>query len=282
MCDVIIDTGASLSLISKDFYNSLLFKSTIVREPFSRRLKSATGGPIRTLGRTEIYLTIGSTKYKIYLLVCDGVESKVILGNDFLHHWGFTIDYNRGYLWNDRNTMYKFNIGDNNNTSINQILISATDYVIPPNHTAFIQSIPRRHPKGRFSLLNKSVLIESLDQDNCEYTIPRSIMDSSYTIGVPISNPHSFPININKFDPIASAYYFDSDSINIINNNTNHINLNNKNNNENQAIDIGEIDVGKNLSKEEELKIKNLITQFKDLFTNEISIFTHSIDRTHY
>ena len=278
-CDIVIDTGASTSLISKEYYDKLLFKSAIVKEYCTRRLRDASGSVIKSLGRTETFITIGTIVYRVYLVVCERLSNNVILGNDFLHHWGFTIDFNRGYLWSNKNTYYKFNIGNNgNDTSINQILIASESYAIPANTSMHIKCNPRRHPQGRIQLLNKSVMLESLDLE-VEFVIPHSVVNSNYIIDTLIINPNPYSININKFDPIASAYYFD-DQINNTNNNINDT-INIIDDKVNNIKDISEININNKLSIEESNRLIELVKEFDDLFSNEISLsHTHLTEHT--
>ena len=77
---VMLDTGASVSLISKSFFSTLSGKVLTNSE---KSLVSADGESMNIIGQTTVNISIGKNEIAWKVHVCDSLVSKVILGYDF-------------------------------------------------------------------------------------------------------------------------------------------------------------------------------------------------------
>ena len=88
--DCLVDTGATLTLISTKVWNTLC-DDTLPLDKFEQDLQSASGELINIKGRTQVELVINGSKYKLDIVVAD-VDADVILGLDFLMKEGGKLD----------------------------------------------------------------------------------------------------------------------------------------------------------------------------------------------
>lgn len=80
---MLVDTGSSKSLISKDFYDSLDM-TNVTSEKTNTKLLTANSTEINVFGEVMLPLTIGSKEYTQHFIVADIKEFKGIIGMNFL------------------------------------------------------------------------------------------------------------------------------------------------------------------------------------------------------
>ncbi|GFX35220.1 hypothetical protein TNCV_100271 [Trichonephila clavipes] len=94
-CNMIIDTGANVSIIRNDLAQKL--KEKLIWTPPRVVLQTVTGEKIDIHGKLKIKIKFGDTTYQHAVYVAD-IADPFILGLDFLKEHGFTLDFNKNEL----------------------------------------------------------------------------------------------------------------------------------------------------------------------------------------
>ena len=124
----LIDTGASVSVIHVEQYESIPSNVRPSLESHTIPLKAANGEPVRTFGKSTIPLVLENGKRILHPFVIADINTPVIIGVDFLVQKVQQIDLEKGML-NIDGEKHRFNI----NTEIVQTsnVYVAQDTVIP-------------------------------------------------------------------------------------------------------------------------------------------------------
>ncbi|GFS98370.1 retrovirus-related Pol polyprotein from transposon 412 [Trichonephila clavipes] len=94
-CNMIIDTGANVSIIRNDLAQKLTEK--LIWTPPRVVLQTVTGKKIDIHGKLKAKIQFGDTTYQHAVYVAD-IADPFILGLDFLKEHGFTLDFNKNEL----------------------------------------------------------------------------------------------------------------------------------------------------------------------------------------
>ncbi|GFX65296.1 hypothetical protein TNCV_4821861 [Trichonephila clavipes] len=94
-CNMIIDTGANVSIIRNDLAQKL--KEKLLWTPPRVVLQTVTGEKIDIHGKLKVKIKFGDTTYQHAVYVAD-IADPFILGLDFLKEHGFTLDFNKNEL----------------------------------------------------------------------------------------------------------------------------------------------------------------------------------------
>ncbi|GFV08916.1 retrovirus-related Pol polyprotein from transposon 412 [Trichonephila clavipes] len=94
-CNMIIDTGANVSIIRNDLAQKL--KEKLLWTPPRVVLQTVTGEKIDIQGKLKVKIQFGDTTYQHAVYVAD-IADPFILGLDFLKEHGFTLDFNKNEL----------------------------------------------------------------------------------------------------------------------------------------------------------------------------------------
>ncbi|GFW02867.1 retrovirus-related Pol polyprotein from transposon 412 [Trichonephila clavipes] len=94
-CNMIIDTGANVSIIRNDLAQKL--KEKHIWTPPRVVLQTVTGEKIDIHGKLKVKIQFGDTTYQHAVYVAD-IADPFILGLDFLKEHGFTLDLNKNEL----------------------------------------------------------------------------------------------------------------------------------------------------------------------------------------
>ena len=81
-CNALIDTGATRSVISENYYRSLMLPTP--KQVYNIDVRSASGNRMKTMGMTEYTFSLGKQPYTYNFLVCKDLSRPIILGLDFL------------------------------------------------------------------------------------------------------------------------------------------------------------------------------------------------------
>ena len=84
-CNALVDTGATRSCISKEFYQQLMQPQ--IRSLYQMTVVSATGSNVKPMGMTTCEILIGKRKFRMDLIVCEKVGRPCYLGLDFLRKY---------------------------------------------------------------------------------------------------------------------------------------------------------------------------------------------------
>ncbi|GFS87290.1 retrovirus-related Pol polyprotein from transposon 412 [Trichonephila clavipes] len=94
-CNMIIDTGANVSIIRNDLAQKL--KRETYLDPAPRGATDRDGEKIDIHGKLKVKIKFGDTTYQHAVYVAD-IADPFILGLDFLKEHGFTLDFNKNEL----------------------------------------------------------------------------------------------------------------------------------------------------------------------------------------
>ena len=81
-CNALIDTGASKSVMSEEYFQQLMLPD--LRQIYNIDIKSASGSKIKTTGINTCTFSIGKHHYTFDFVVCKNLSRPFILGIDFL------------------------------------------------------------------------------------------------------------------------------------------------------------------------------------------------------
>ena len=84
-CNALVDTGATRSCISKEFYQQLMQPQ--IRSLYQMTVVSATGSNVKPMGITTCEILIGKRKFRMDFIVCEKVGRPCYLGLDFLRKY---------------------------------------------------------------------------------------------------------------------------------------------------------------------------------------------------
>ncbi|GFX43578.1 retrovirus-related Pol polyprotein from transposon 412 [Trichonephila clavipes] len=94
-CNMIIDTGANVSIIRNDLAQKLKRETPL--DPAPRGATDRDGEKIDIHGKLKVKIRFGDTTYQHAVYVAD-IADPFILGLDFLKEHGFTLDFNKNEL----------------------------------------------------------------------------------------------------------------------------------------------------------------------------------------
>ncbi|GFW57352.1 retrovirus-related Pol polyprotein from transposon 412 [Trichonephila clavipes] len=126
-CNMIIDTGANVSIIRNDLAQKLQEK--LIWTPPRVVLQTVTGEKIDIHGKLKVKIKFGDTTYQHAVYVAD-IADPFILGLDFLKEHGFTLDFNKNELRSIHEEVTIFKI-EHRTESIRQVTANE-NITIPP------------------------------------------------------------------------------------------------------------------------------------------------------
>ncbi|GFU45006.1 retrovirus-related Pol polyprotein from transposon 412 [Trichonephila clavipes] len=126
-CNMIIDTGANVSIIRNDLAQKL--KEKLLWTPPRVVLQTVTGEKIDIHGKLKVKIKFGDTTYQHAVYVAD-IADPLILGLDFLKEHGFTLDFNKNELRSIHEEVTIFKI-EHRTESIRQVTANE-NITIPP------------------------------------------------------------------------------------------------------------------------------------------------------
>ena len=77
-----MDTGASKSIISEEYFQQLMLPD--LKQVYNVDIRSASGNQLKILGLTKCTFSIGNRSYTYDFVVCKNISRPFILGIDFL------------------------------------------------------------------------------------------------------------------------------------------------------------------------------------------------------
>ncbi|GFU71982.1 retrovirus-related Pol polyprotein from transposon 412 [Trichonephila clavipes] len=126
-CNMIIDTGANVSIIRNDLAQKL--KEKLIWTPPRVVLQTVTGEKIDIHGKLKVKIKFGDATYQHAVYVAD-IADPFILGLDFLKEHGFTLDFNKNELRSIHEEVTIFKI-EHRSESIRQVTANE-NITIPP------------------------------------------------------------------------------------------------------------------------------------------------------
>ena len=251
----IVDTGASISLISRDEWESLrsddepLLPSDIVAE-------AANNSPIGTLGKVNVLLEVNDTQrsnHEFYVAI--EMISEVILGLDWLMNHQVIIDTSKMLLKFPDSHCQPLTVHDS--SLKNPAVVELSDDVEIPGRHEIIQTARIRNPmisesvlEPNFDLAEKGVLVASVLVRPKEQKVPIQIVNpGADTVklykGTNVGYLQQIDVELN--DPVLQSH-----GINQENSNKVHVSLD-------------------HLKPAEKEQMSNILRQYQGLFANDLS-----------
>ena len=88
---MLVDTGASVTAVSSNFVSTFMVSPKRQPSPFPL-IQTVSGEHFPVLGQATLPLTIGANAYPFETIVIDNLTYPVVLGRNFLMHFGSVID----------------------------------------------------------------------------------------------------------------------------------------------------------------------------------------------
>ena len=84
-CNALVDTGATRSCMSKQFYEKCMLPE--MKNICQVSVVSATGGNVNPLGMVTCKVAIGTKIFEVEFVVCEKIKRPCYLGLDFLRKY---------------------------------------------------------------------------------------------------------------------------------------------------------------------------------------------------
>ena len=186
--EFLVDTGASHSMIGRDFFRSLAVNSDV--PVGTGRVSAADGSEIRTYGRQVLQITIGEVKFVIGPTVAELTDDG-ILGLDFFSLYGGVLDTGSGSL------LIRHPYPSEVKCVLRRISGIATvqqTVKIPPQHVCNVLIGSRDIPSGRMGVVEPDAgLLNGLGlASTC------TLVKNSRWAVVPVSNPTPHAVYLDK------------------------------------------------------------------------------------
>ena len=136
---MLVDTGASVTAVSYSFFSTLLPSPTMQTTLLtSIRTVSQSGEELPILGQATLSFTFDATSYSFSVLVIDKLTCPVVLGRDFLTHFGSVIDMQAHTLVLSGNPPLPLHntsrVPENASSVTTPVTVHASaTYILPPN-----------------------------------------------------------------------------------------------------------------------------------------------------
>jgi hypothetical protein len=173
----LLDTGAQVSVMSCALWKKLFSDSTLLESNVN--LVTATGNPVKILGKANIEVYIEGKMINIGVYVADKLRYDVIIGLDVLNEHKMVIDFS------------------SQTVKINpQMCVIAQEQtqILPRSETLIMAGINKTIPDGIQGIYTGSMQVGYLG------LVPAKVLalTKQQTIPIRLLNPNDFPIKIHK------------------------------------------------------------------------------------
>lgn len=192
----IIDSGAACTLISKDMW--IIFKSEMKQPKSNKKWLNANGGQMNCIGSTYVTISIGKLEVNHKCSVIDGLQSKVLLGTDFLAKHGCIVDYIDRKL-----KMGSVQIPIKTRYQQEDICLVITNAIVLKANSESIHYIKTN------ASLGSELLVENISNNQSKIWVRDGlVMVKDNKIPVIIQNKNSFNVTLAKNTTIAKMVSF--------------------------------------------------------------------------
>ena len=142
---LLVDTGAAVTVISEDFYKTVLSPYFAIKQNDSlESVKTANGCSVPVKGLVSFPIMIGQSEYSCAASIVSGLSYNIVLGRDFLHQFSAVIDV-RGHLvtFSGDNKVF---FADGNTPPFQTDIRAAHTFVIDAHSEAVIPAYFHRRP----------------------------------------------------------------------------------------------------------------------------------------
>ncbi len=133
---MLIDTGASVSAVSSTFFST--FSSCPLLQPSNLpNIRTVSGEELSVTGKASLTLTLAGVSYSFHFLVIENLTYPVVIGRDFLMHYGSVIDMKAKSLTLSGNLpipLHQSSVFQNSATQSSETITvhSNATYILPP------------------------------------------------------------------------------------------------------------------------------------------------------
>ncbi|XP_065067478.1 uncharacterized protein LOC135693031 [Rhopilema esculentum] len=128
-----LDTGAAVTVVSKEVFDQAFPKANL--QESNVQLVSASGDPLKVIGKTEMILALGHLQVTFPVTVIDNFRFQCLLGNDFMAKHGLRIQYDtKTVVFSDGKCVPFFQLAGKRSAFL------CTDVLVPPERAMVIQA----------------------------------------------------------------------------------------------------------------------------------------------
>ena len=147
MTPMLVDTGASVTAVSYSFFSTLL-PSPTMQTTLLTSIRTVSGEELPILGQATLSFTFDATPYSFSVLVFDNLTYPVVLGCDFLTHFGSIIDMQAHNLVLSGNLPLPLHntsrVADNASSITTPVTVHVyATYILPPLSESVIPVFPK-------------------------------------------------------------------------------------------------------------------------------------------
>eukprot|EP00794_Sanderia_malayensis_P011456 gene11456-12653_t len=190
----LIDTGAAVTVINAEFYNSILKPHSAQLSPSEgiERIQTATGASVSVMGSVSFPLHISDKSYQCRASIIPGLAYNVVLGRDFLHENKAVIDVHNQSMTFDQSDNISF--AGTEPPSLCCLVIVDSTQIVEPCSEAIIPAFLIDKPEG-----NSCGLLEGNDS-----LVTRHRLIGAASVSSPVSSVDVKP-SINNNILLASV-----------------------------------------------------------------------------
>ena len=194
---LLVDTGASISVISDEFYNSVLRPYISMECPSNgpESIQTANGANIPVIGFVSFFVDIGNKAYDCRASIIPGLAYRVVLGRDFLQKHAAVIDVSRQMVTFTSNNTVPFADG-HSPPLLCSVVVASTNMIEPRSESiipATLATPPMHAVVG---------LVEGSDHLTSRYRLLAANSIASPTnegaVSFRVLNPSDQPVYLHK------------------------------------------------------------------------------------
>ena len=211
---LLLGTGASVTAISSSFFSTITSRPSLQPSTLPS-IRTVSGENLPVLGQVQLLMLLDNKPYEFTVLVIDNLTYPVVLGRDFLMHYGFVIDLQAHTLRLSNGSPISLQRTPTSNmgepVSIDSTTVHAyATYILPPMTKSVIPVTPNIPlPAGCTGLVEPdSRLVERYHICGASQLVSLS---PDFTFPIRVLNPTNKPVtiyrrtNMGLFTPSASA-----------------------------------------------------------------------------
>ena len=198
---MLVDTGASVTAVSSNFVSTFTVSPKLEPSPISS-IQTVSGEHLPVLGQINLPLTIGANAYPFETLVIDNLTYPVVLGRNFLMHFGSVIDLQDNTLTLTGTNSVPLHsssppLSDQQREQEPVTVHALATYILPPMSESVIPVYPKSSlPVGKTGLIEPSAkLIDRYHVCGASQLVSFS---EQHTFPFRILNPTQKPVTIYR------------------------------------------------------------------------------------
>ena len=265
MTPMLVDTGASVTAVSYSFFSTLL-PSPAMQTTLLTSIRTVSGEELPILGQATLSFTFDATSYSFSVLVIDKLTYPVVLGRDFLTHFGSVIDMQAHTLVLSGNPPLPLHttshVPENASSVTTPVTVHAyATYILPP----LSESVIPVYPKTALEVGSTGLIEPSSKLAERYHVCGASQMVSfseDHTFPFRVLNPTNKPVTIYRCSTMGT-YTPSAATMSVIATAENsHPPTSISDSAQTVPIDLSDTD----LTDTQQAQLKSLIAEYRDIF----------------